>query len=160
MSARTSSRSSFDAAHMMAVVPSGPGVLGFAPLASSFSAAARSPRSAAASTESAWPAADATDTDNRIARSTWGPALAGPDRSRISDLRQDAAAVAQLLDRDVVPVEQCDQQVREPRVLRVLHVLPAFDLPVGVAEDRRGQRIVVVPIAVAHVAAEEDRRVI
>jgi hypothetical protein len=47
ISARTSSRSSFDAAHISAVVPSGPGVLGLAPFASSCMAAARSPRSAA-----------------------------------------------------------------------------------------------------------------
>ncbi len=49
ISARTSSRSSFDAAHMIAVVPSGPGAFGFAPFASSCNAAARSPRSAASS---------------------------------------------------------------------------------------------------------------
>ena len=49
ISARTSSRSSFDAAHMIAVVPSGPGAFGFGAFRQQRNAAARSPCSAASS---------------------------------------------------------------------------------------------------------------
>ena len=79
---------------------------------------------------------------------------------RPADLRQEAAAVAELLDRDVVAIEQRHEQIGKARVLRVLQVLPALDPAVRVAKDRRRQRIVVVLVAVAHVAAEQDRRVI
>src|SRR5688572_31511745 len=105
MSARTRSRSSLAAAHMTAVVPSAPGVFGSAPLASSASAAARSPRSAAATSGES--AANAIE---QAARKV--PTARSPAR-RMSDLRDDAAAVAQFLQRDVVAVEQRHQLVRE-----------------------------------------------
>src|SRR5262245_44461887 len=150
ISARTSSRSPLLDAHMIAVVPSGPGVFGFVPFESSCNTAARSFRSAAS--RRGFPAAEAIETE------TTSPAIAS--HARISDLRQDSTAVSDLLHRDVIAIEQRDQQIRKARVLRVLHVLAAFDPAVRVAEDRRRQRIVVVLVAVAHVAAEEDRRVI
>src|SRR4029079_16634504 len=77
---------------------------------------------------------------------------------RMSDLRQDAAAVADLLDRDVVPVEQRQEQIGEARVLWIFQWLTALDPAVRVAQHGRRQRVVVVPVAVAHVAAEENRR--
>ena len=39
-------------------------------------------------------------------------------------------------------------------------MLAALDAAVRVTEDRRRQRVVVVPVAVAHVAAEQNRRVV
>src|SRR5215831_12997673 len=77
-----------------------------------------------------------------------------------SDLRKNAAAVAKLLDRNVVPVEQRDEQIGEARVLRILQMLTTLDTTVSVAENRGRQRVVVVPVAVAHVAAKQDRRMI
>src|SRR5436190_1309600 len=155
MSARTSSRSSLAAAHMTAVVPSGPGVLGLAPLASKASTAVRSPFSAAARTGGS--AAEATEAETRIAKSM-GHLKVAPTSvgQRTLDLRQDAAAVAQLLHRDVVAIEQCHEQIGEPRILRILQMLTTFDLAASMPEDCRRQRIVVVLVAVAHVAAEQN----
>src|SRR4029077_3769500 len=82
------------------------------------------------------------------------------NRVRTLDLREDAAAVAELLDRDVVAVEQRDEQIGEARILRILQMLAALDVSVRVAENLRRQRVVVVLVAVAHVAAEQNRRVI
>src|SRR5687768_5383116 len=150
-SARTSSTSSLAAAHISAVVPSGPGVFGFAPLASMARAAARSPRSTISSSPGS--AAAATEIATNHAATTAASL-------RTLYLGEDAAAVADLLHRDVVPVEDRRQQIREARVLRVFEVLAALDLAVGVTEDGRRQRVVVVLVAVAHVAAEEDGRVV
>src|SRR5688572_32740861 len=159
---------------MIAVVPSGPGVFGLAPFVSRRATAARSPRSAAS--RSVFSAADAREpaaNSTTITSAMQCPALAGPaircvgvrlkaDTTvyRISNLRQDAAAVTELLHRNVVAIEQRHQQIGKARVLRILQVLSAFNLSVRVTEDRRRQRIVVVLVAVAHIAAEEDRRVV
>src|SRR5262245_2504746 len=116
---------------MIAVVPSGPGVFGFAPFVSSRVAAARSPRSAASSR--VFSAANAIN-DVAVRRA------ARTRKRRTLDLREDAATVPELLDRDVVPVEQRHEQIGEARVLRILQVLTALDLAVGVTEDRRRQR--------------------
>src|SRR6185295_12738613 len=135
---------------------------GLAPFASMPSTAARSPRSAASTIVSV--AADATTETEKMMTAAAHVRLKA-DATKvatnvISDLRENPTAVTQFFDRDVVAVEERDEQVREPRVLRILQVLAAFDLAVRVAEDRRRQRIVVVLVAVGHVAAEQDRRVI
>src|SRR5688572_8226771 len=181
ISARTSSRSSLAAAHITAVVPSGPGAFGSAPVARRRNAAARSPRSVASSNRFSAAVAivavrlDTATTAVKTYQGRLGPHVPAPAsatdsarprderrvrQARTSDLREDAAAVANLLHRDVVAVEQRHEQIREARVLRILQVLAALDASVRVAEDGRRQRIVVVPVAVAHVAAEDDRRVV
>src|SRR5687767_10270088 len=177
MSARTSSRSSFAAAYMIAVVPSGPGALTSAPFARSFSVVARSLRSAASSNvDSAASTTEAAAMDTAMRFRMQNARCKRRDSRPITDvcilhsafritkfildLRQNAAAVAELLHRDVVAIEQRHKQVGKARVLRILHVLTALDLAVRVAKDGRRQRIVVVLVAVAHVAAVQDRRVI
>src|SRR4051812_39987257 len=155
---------------MTAVVPSAPGAFGFAPFESSRRTAARSPCSAASTTVSAaaWAIEGTATHSATIAGSRWRrppglPATADlkvRTTSAMSNLRENAAAVPDLLDRDVVAVEQRHEQIGEARVLWILHVLPALDPAAGVAEDDGRQRVVVVLVAVAHVAAEHDRRVV
>src|SRR5262249_49650922 len=125
-----------------------------APSASKRKAAARSPDSAASS-KVGLPAANAIDpAGNKTAMAI------ATQRMRISDLRDSPAAIADLLHRNVISVEYRQQQVRETRVLRIFHVLAALDTAMCVAEQSSWERIVVVPVAVAHVAAEKNRGVI
>ena len=76
------------------------------------------------------------------------------------NLRKTFDAVADGFHRDLIALEQRQEQVAVTRILGILQVLAAFDLSVGVSQDRGRQRIVVVAIAVAHVAAEENRGMI
>src|SRR5262245_53136511 len=78
----------------------------------------------------------------------------------ISDLRESPTAVADLLHRNIVSVEYGQQQIRKARILWILQVLTALDASVRMAQQSRWERIVVVPVAIAHVAAEKDRGVI
>src|SRR5690606_16458304 len=161
----TSSASPWYAAHISAVEPSGPRAFGSAPAARSSSAASRSPASAAASSGgcSARPTGLTSVTAAAATSAHTKRIFIGrpPDalRSRLH-LGERSAAVADRLDGNVGPMQHGQQQIREPRILRVNQVLTALDLAVRVTEDRRRQRIVVVPVAVAHVAAEHDDRVI
>src|SRR5690349_8923873 len=141
---------------MMAVVPSRPAVFGLLPFsASSRKTVARSPDSAA-STNDAPPGAAIIVAPNETAAA----AVAQNANFCILDLRKNAAAVADRLHRNIVPVEDGLQQIGMARILGILQMLPTLDLPVGMTEDRGRQRIVVVTITVAHVAAEQNRGVI
>src|SRR5262249_17546434 len=131
---------------------------------SNFSAVARSPDSAASSNV-ALPAAAALPRSGKehkrhkkhrsLIRDTTSPLVL-----RILDLRQRIGAVADRLDRNVVPFGQGQQKIGMTRILRILQMLAAFDASMRMAEDCRGQRIVIVTIAVTHVAAEQDRGMI
>ncbi len=57
-------------------------------------------------------------------------------------------------------LQQRKEQVAVTRILGILQVLAALDLSVRVSQDRGRQRIVIVAIAVAHVAAKENRGMI
>ncbi len=76
------------------------------------------------------------------------------------DLRKTVDAVADGLHRDLIALEQRKEQFAVTRILGILQVLAALDLSVGVSQDRGRQRIVVVAIAVAHVAAKQNRGMI
>src|SRR6266850_8614887 len=160
ISAWTRARSSLCAAHMIAVVPSGPGAFGLVPFsASKRKAVARSPDSAASSNVVAAGVAieiEATGTAMSATVSVSRPT----STVRILDLRKNAAAVADGLHRNIVSIEQSLQQIGKARVLGVPQMLAALDAPVRMAKQSRWQRIVVVTIAVAHVAAKENGRVI
>ena len=163
ISARTSSRSSFAAAYMIAVVPSGPGVFGLAPLASRRSAAARSPRSAASSS-----AGSAGASGRRRAEPNSDAHRAEATENAMADSRR---RIAQTSERrpPLSPSFSTGMLLRSNSVTSrsakrescgYFTCCPPLILPLRVTEDRRRQRVVVVLVAVAHVAAEEDRRVI
>src|SRR6202044_679527 len=79
---------------------------------------------------------------------------------RILDLRKTVKAIADGLHRDLITLQQRQQQFAVARILWILQVLAAFDLSVGVAQNRGRQRIVVMAIAIAHVAAKKNGGVI
>src|SRR4051812_30942966 len=158
ISARAISTSPFDAAHMIGVVPSGPATFASAPLASSASTAARFPCSTASSSGVAAEAATAVASHMAMTAQMEIPQVSRTFTTLISQLRENAAAVADFLHRDVVSVEQRHEQVGESRILRIFHVLTALDASVRVPENCCRQRVVVVLVAVAHVAAEQNRR--
>src|SRR6516164_2574867 len=76
------------------------------------------------------------------------------------DLREALGAISDGVHRDLIALEQGKQQVGVTRILGIFQVLAALDLSVRVSEDRGGQRIVVVAVAVAHIAAKENRGMI
>ena len=88
-------------------------------------------------------------------RSALRSALLG---SQISWIR--AGAVAERVDFDVDLVEQRHEQVRLRRVLGAHDVLAALQLAAAAADHDVRQRVVIVRVAVAHVAAVEQHRVI
>src|SRR5262245_24293489 len=121
---------------MIAVVPSGPAALGLAPFsASRRKTVGRSPDSAASNNVVAGAAIETAAVKTAASATTDLTTL------RILDLRKNAAAVADRLHRNIVPVEDGLQQIGKARVLRILQVLPAFDAPVSMAEQGRRQRI-------------------
>src|SRR5690606_7597584 len=69
-----------------------------------------------------------------------------------SDLGEPARAVAQLLPRYAGALQQCQQQVGVRRVLLVLQVLAPLVAALALCEYGIGQRVVVVQVAVRHVA--------
>src|SRR5579883_2090307 len=73
--------------------------------------------------------------------------------------REHPGAVADLLDRRADLLHHRDQDVRVRRVLREMQVLAALDAA-ALADDDLRDRILVVPVAVRHVAAEEDDGVV
>src|SRR5690554_7211839 len=83
-----------------------------------------------------------------------------PVLSCCSDFRQHASAVAETLFRNTGALHDGQQQVGMRGVLRIGQVLAALDAATGLAEQGAGQRIVVVTVAVAHVGAEQDQRVV
>src|SRR6185295_16229084 len=141
---------------MMAVVPSGASAFGLVPFcASNRRTVARSPFSAAS--RSVGSAVVATET---AASQTIKPTIGTAVITRILDLREKTAAVANRFHRDIVAVKQRHQQIGKARILWILQMLAALDASVRMAEQRGRQRIVVVRIAVAHVAAIKNGRVI
>src|SRR5262245_33304763 len=142
----------------MGVVPSGPGAFGLTPFSPSRrNAVARSPDSAASSkfVAAAAVASEIERTQTAVAESTQRAGAV-----RILDLRENAAAVADRLHRNVVSIEDRLQQICKARILGILQMLSALDATVRMAKQSRRQRIVVMAIAVAHVAAEQNRGVI
>src|SRR5688572_1088461 len=127
---------------MRAVVPSGPAMFGFAPAASNRNTAARSPASAASSSVRSGTAAIETVETHTTTTTN----ARQPESLRMSDLRQKAAAIADRFHGDIVSIDHGHQQIREPGVLRILQMLAAFDLPVGMAKQDRGQRIIVMRV--------------
>src|SRR5688572_1880678 len=87
--------------------------------------------------------------------------LETPSRTpSLLDARDLARAVADALHLEPSFVDDGEQQVRERRVLRQLEVLAAAELAVRAADQDVRQRIIVVPVAVAHVRAVHQQRVI
>src|SRR5215467_6483609 len=100
---------------MTAVLPSAPSVFGLAPPASRRSAAARSPASAASSrvgVAGMAKAIAATDVATADAAAT----TQREDTLRILDLRERAAAVADLFHRNLVAIKQCLEQIGKSRI--------------------------------------------
>src|SRR6185437_1002905 len=77
-----------------------------------------------------------------------------------SDLLDLAGAVAHLAHRHAGAIEQGQPEVRNRRVLGIDEMLSALQLPAPAAEHRNRQRILVMSVAVAHVAAVHDDRVV
>src|SRR5438132_8244315 len=71
-----------------------------------------------------------------------------------------AVAVAERVDRDADLVEHRQDQVRHRRVIRILEMTAALVIAGRASDDEIRQREMVVLVAVAHVAAVEDERVI
>src|ERR1700722_9389261 len=88
------------------------------------------------------------------ASSTAGVARQGAD---LSDLCNDTGAVAYFVDGYPGSLQHGQQHVRKRRALREIEVLSALHPSAGLAEQARGQRILIVRIAVAHVAAVEEQ---
>ena len=64
------------------------------------------------------------------------------------------------MSRDTGPDEQGLQQVRMRRVVLVMQMLAALDRAAALAEHGGGDRIVIVQIAIGHVAAEQQNRIV
>src|SRR5690606_16776164 len=73
---------------------------------------------------------------------------------------EDAGAVAVLFHRYAGAVQHGQKQVGNWRVVRVLEVLSATHAAGATADDDRGQREMVVRVAVRHVRAVEDHAVL
>src|SRR5579863_3726873 len=157
ISARTSSRSLFAAAYMMAVLPSAFGAFTFTFALFALSmrmTAAWSPYSAApGSVISAAAIIDALT--SRTAIAAVNLLMPGP-----LNFGEAFDAVADGFHRNLIALQQREEQFAVTRILRIFQVLAAFDLSVRVSKDRGRQRIVVVAIAVAHVASKENRGLI
>src|SRR3954462_91768 len=147
---------------MIAVVPSGPTAFGSARSESNRNAVARSPDSAASSnvgfagvaieTAAIRTAITTAATDQLLIRSAGNPSML--------DLRKNSAAVANRFDRDIVAIEYGQEQICKSRVLRIFQMLAALDGSVRMVQQSHRQWIVVVLVAVAHVASVKDRGVI
>src|SRR5262249_4553009 len=102
---------------------------------------------------------------------------AGPAASAVSDVRARTRAkrktflildlrkrldaiVADLVGFDARALCDREEQVRERRLIGISQMLSAFDLAVRASDDRHRQREVIVAIAVAHVAAPDEKRMI
>ena len=65
-----------------------------------------------------------------------------------------------VLRRNARAVEDRDQQIRMRRVLFVVQVLPTLDTAGAAADDHLRKRIGIVSVAVGHVAAEQNDRMV
>src|SRR5581483_12356275 len=84
----------------------------------------------------------------------------GPTASCLSNLRELAGAVADGLRRHSRTIEEREQHIRQGRVIGVTQMLPALELAAASAEQGGRQRELIVAVAVAHVAAVQNDRVI
>src|SRR5262245_25709515 len=78
-----------------------------------------------------------------------------------SQVLQPAGAVADAVLMNVEPVEDAEQQVASRHgLLRIRQVAAAFQLPCGAADEYVRYVVVHVLVRIAHVAAEENQRLI
>src|SRR4030095_16718122 len=68
--------------------------------------------------------------------------------------------ITKFFHRDSSPVEQSQQQVCKRRLIRNTNVLASFDPPHTTAKDGSWKRKMVMSVAIAHVAAENEDRMI
>src|SRR5262245_57584573 len=81
--------------------------------------------------------------------------------ARILDLREQLrTVVSDFLDWDSGPIHQCQQQIRERCLIWILQMLVPFDSSIAAADDGGRQRKMVMRIAVAHIAAIKEDRMI
>src|SRR5580704_5757808 len=84
----------------------------------------------------------------------------GSDRSAWLNVDEFAGAIAQGILWNATLIEHGQQQVRNRRVIVVAQVPATLELSASAASHQIRQREMIMQIAVAHVAAEENDRIV
>src|SRR5678815_3698037 len=99
--------------------------------------------------------------DATVSAASTVPAMRNVSENAVSSARtlqvlQSSSAVAERFLFHAHLVEHRHEQVGHGRVVLVLQVTSALHLPSRATDDEIGQRVVIVSVAVAHVAAVEE----